>query len=186
MKRDIDIKKIIKKGLITNELEYERALIADRKLRLLAKEAPYFKSLRKELRDLIEKYELSEWNNLGQITEEKLIESDDSERIAEQERLFLEARKTLIRKKLKQFDLTQENLAAILGHKSKTYMSELMNGIRPFTLRDLIIINQLLKIKMENLIPVFLTPEDIQGVKKAIKKLDKPQLKPIMDGLAVN
>lgn len=183
MKSDFDIKKIIDKGRITNELDYDRALIADRKLRLLAKEDEHFKSLRKELRDIIESYELIEWNNVNHITEQKLLESEKSERVAEQERLFLESRKTLIRKKLKQFDLTQENLTTILGHKSKTYMSELINGIRPFTLRDLIIINQLLKIDMEDLIPVFLNQKDLKTINKALKKLDKPQLKPILEGL---
>lgn len=43
--------------LIQNELDFERALIADRKLRVLSKENPKFKTVRKKLRDLIEQYE---------------------------------------------------------------------------------------------------------------------------------
>ena len=45
MKTHFDIEKIEEKGVISNELDYDRALIADRKLRLLAKENVYFKNL---------------------------------------------------------------------------------------------------------------------------------------------
>lgn len=177
MKTHFDIEKIVKSGLISNELDYERALIADRKLRLLANANLHFKNLRLKLRDLIEKYENSVWSDVDQIDQDKLLESDKFERIAESERLFIENRKQSIRNKLKVFDLTQENLASILGHKSKTHMSELMNGIKPFTLKDLIIIHRLLKIEITLLVPVFLSKEDQTKVKDAIKKLDKPKLK---------
>jgi antitoxin component HigA of HigAB toxin-antitoxin module len=170
MKTHFDIETIVEKGIITNELDYDRALIADRKLRLLAKESLHFKNLRAKLRDIIEKYEDSEWNDVGKIDDNKILESEKSEHIAELERLFLENRKQAIRKKLKEFDLTQENLASILGHKSKTHMSELMNGIKPFTLKDLIIINRLLKIEITILIPVFLSKEDQTKVKEAVIK----------------
>lgn len=183
MKTDFDIEKIIEKGIITNELDYERALIADRKLRLLAKDSLHFKNLRSKLRDIIKKYEDSEWSDVDQIDEKKLLESEKFERIAELERLFLENRKKAIRKKLKELELTQENLAMILGHKSKTYMSELMNGIKPFTLRDLVVINRLLKIKIEVLIPVFLSKEDQNRVQEAVIKLGKPKVKLTSDDL---
>ena len=90
MKPIFNIDSIIKKGFITNELDYDRALIADRKLRLLAKEDPHYKAMRAKLRDLIEKYESAEWSDVNKIDEKKLVESDKSERIAEQERLFFE------------------------------------------------------------------------------------------------
>ncbi|MBE8712070.1 helix-turn-helix domain-containing protein [Sphingobacterium hungaricum] len=176
MKTHFDIENIIEKGSITNELDYDRALIADRKLRLLAKESIHFKNLRLKLRDIIEKYESSEWSDIDKIDNHKLVESEKSEHIAEQERLFIENRKKTIRKKIKELDLTQENLASILGHKSKTHMSELMNGIKPFTLKDLIIINRLLKIEISQLIPMFLSKEDQIKVKEAVKKLDKPKV----------
>ncbi|WP_242607217.1 helix-turn-helix domain-containing protein [Flavobacterium sp. MEB061] len=177
MKTHFDIEKIVEKGIITNELDYERALISDGKLRLLSKENLHFKNLRTKLRDIIEKYENSEWNDVDKIDENKLLESDKAERIAELERIFLENRKQAIRKKLKELELTQENLASILGHKSKTHMSELMNGIKPFTLKDLIIINRLLKIEIAILIPVFLSKEDQIKVKEAVMKLGKPKIK---------
>lgn len=176
MNTHFDIEKILNKGSITNELEYERAMIADRKLRLLAKENLHFKKLRKELRDIIEQYETKEWANVDDITNEKIVESDKYEQVAELERVFINDRKKKIRKKLKELSLTQADLAFILGHKSKTYMSELINGIKPFTLRDLIIINRLLKIDMAELVPVTLSVEDQNKVKDALIKLDNPKL----------
>lgn len=177
MKANLDIEKLINEGLISNELDYERALVAERKLRLLAKESIHFKNLRSKLRDLIEKYENSEWINVDQIDDNKIIESDKYERIAELERIFIENRKLSIRKKLKELDLTQENLAAILGHKSKTHMSELINGIKPFTLKDLVIINRVLKIEIGLLIPVFLSKTDQIRLNEVAKILNKPKVK---------
>ena len=185
MKTHFDIDSIIKKGFIANELDYDRALIADRKLRLLAKESLHFKTLRSKLRSIIEKYESAEWNDVDKIDDKKLTESDKSEYIAEQERLFIEKRKQAIRQKIKEADLTQENLATILGHKSKTHMSELINGIKPFTLRDLIIINRLFSIDMDLLIPRFLSNKDQAAVKEALEKLDKPGVKLSCDDLVL-
>ncbi|MBP1617695.1 MAG: hypothetical protein H6Q14_1522 [Bacteroidetes bacterium] len=185
MKTHFDIEEIVEKGVITNELDYDRALIADRKLRLLGKENLHFKHLRIRLRDLIEKYENNEWSDVDKINDSKLEESEKSEYIAEQERLFLENRKQTIRRKLKQLDLTQENLGLILSHTSKTHMSELMNGIKPFTLKDLIIINKLLKIEIAELIPAFLSKEDEIKVKQAVAKLDKPKVKLTSAGLGL-
>lgn len=185
MKTHFDIENIVKKGRITNELDYDRALIADRKLRLLAKENHHFKDLRSKLREIIEKYESSEWSDVDKIDDKKLIESEKIEHIAEQERLFIENRKQAIRKKIKEFDLTQENLAAILGHKSKTHMSELMNGIKPFTLRDLIVINRLFNIDIDLLIPRFLSKKEQVKIKAAVDKLDKPEIKLSCDDLVL-
>lgn len=61
MKTQFDISEIIERGEITNELDFERALIADRKLRVLSKEDPKFKSVRKKLRNLIEQYKNKNW-----------------------------------------------------------------------------------------------------------------------------
>lgn len=185
MKTLFNIENIIKKGSITNELDYDRALIADRKLRLLAKEDPHYKAMRSKLRDIIERYESAEWSDVDKIDDKKLVESDKSEQIAEQERLFYENRKNAIRKKMKEADLTQENLASILGHKSKTHISELMNGIKPFTLRDLIIINRLFNIDMDILIPRFLSTKDQVEVKEALEKLDKPGVRLSCDSLVL-
>ncbi|UUC45732.1 transcriptional regulator [Flavobacterium cerinum] len=176
MKTHFDIEQLVEKGVITNEMDFERALIAERKLRILSKDSLHFKNLRKKLRDLLEAYERKEWSDLEKLTDEKMAESDLSEKLAEKERIFIENRKQLIRNKLKTLNLTQKELGTVLGHKSKTHMSELMNGIKPFTLKDLIVINCLLKINMKELIPVFLSKEDIVKIKTAIKALGKEDL----------
>ena len=56
-------------------------------------------------------------------------------------------------------------------------MSELMNGIKPFTLKDLVIINRLLKIDINELVPIFLSREDQIKIKSAVLELNKPQIK---------
>lgn len=177
MKTEFDIEVILKKGRLSNELDYERALVAERKLRLLAKEDAQFTTLHQQLRELLESYERSEWADADYINDRQLIQSEKAEFIADQERQFMETRKRTIRNRLKQLELTQENLGSILGHKSKTHMSELMNGIKPFTLKDLIIIHRLLKIEMSVLVPVFLSDADQKRVKFAVEQLDKPKVK---------
>ncbi len=183
MKTEFDIEAILKKGRLSNELDYERALVAERKLRLLAKEDAQFTTLRHQLRELLETYELGEWSDPASIDDRQLIQSEKAEFIADQERQFMETRKRTIRNRLKQFELTQENLGFVLGHKSKTHMSELMNGIKPFTLKDLIIIHRLLKIEISILVPVFLSDSDQKRVKFAVDKLDKPKVKLAADDL---
>ena len=184
MNTQFDISKLIKAGQIKNQLDFERALIADRKLRVLSKENPEYKSLRRKLRDLIELYENQNWNSESKISDKKLRESDIAELVAEKERLFIQRRKEIIRKKLKQLNLTQQDFGAILGHKSKSYISELMNGVSPFSLKDLIVINLLLKIDLTDLVPTFLPQSDRIKIRTTIKKLDNPKLK-LSDDLAL-
>jgi transcriptional regulator with XRE-family HTH domain len=183
MKTEFDIEAILKKGRLSNELDYERALVAERKLRLLAKGDAQFTTLRHQLRELLEAYELEEWSDPSSIDDRQLIQSEKAEFIAEQERQFMETRKRTIRNRLKQLELTQENMASILGHKSKTHMSELMNGIKPFTLKDLIIMHRILKIEMSVLVPVFLSDADQKRVKLAVDQIDKPKVKLAADDL---
>lgn len=185
MKTQFNISELTEKGEILNELDFERAMIADRKLRVLAKENPKFKSVRKKLRDLIEQYENKNWSADSNISDKKLRESDIAELIAEKERLFIQQRKELIRKKLKNLNLTQQDFGKVLGHKSKSYMSELMNGVSPFSLKDLIVINRILKIDLTDLIPTFLPQSDRVKLRTTIKKLDNPKLKLSKDDLAL-
>lgn len=67
-------------------------------------------------------------------------------------------------------------MALLLGHRSKTHISELMNGIKPFTLKDLVIINRVFKIELTKLVPVYLSKEDQIKVKKALKQLGKSEI----------
>lgn len=171
-----NITKLLERQQISNELNYQRALIADRHLNLLSKDDPSMKAKRNQLRTLIVQYENKVWNKVDKITKSQVKESDTLEQLAERERLFIQYRKEAIRKKLKQHGLTQEDLATLLGHKSKTHMSELMNGLVPFTLRDLIIIHHTLHIKINALVPTFLSPTDRNQVAQAIRRLNKPGL----------
>ncbi|NJK98723.1 MAG: hypothetical protein HC905_30795 [Bacteroidales bacterium] len=56
------------------------------------------------------------------------------------------------------------------GHK-KGYMSELINGLRPFSKEDLVIINRLFKIKFEDLLPAFIKHERALRIKKTLESL---------------
>jgi len=177
MKTQFDISELIENGKILNELDFERAMIADRKLRVLSKENPKYKSIRKKLRDLIEQYENQNWSADANISDKKIRESDIAELIAEKERLFIQRRKELIRKKIKDLNLTQQDFGKILGHQSKSYTSELINGVSPFSLKDLIVINRILKIDLTDLVPTFLPQSDRAKIRTTIKKLDNPKLK---------
>ena len=177
MKSQLQITKILNKGKIQNELEHERALIAERKLRLLSKEHPEYVKIRKELRRIIEVYETENWTNSTKISEEKIKESEIAELIAEEERLFIQNRKTLIKTKLKELNLKQQELGDLLGHSGKSYISELMNGLSPFSMKDLIVIHRILKIDLTLLIPTFLSHSDRIKLKHSIEKLNNPKLK---------
>lgn len=177
MKTQFDISELINSGIITNELDFERALIADRKLRVLSKENPTLKAVRKRLRNLIEQYESINWNADSKISNKKLRESDITELIAEKERVFIQHRRELIIKKLKSLNLSQQDFGKILGHSSKSYISELMNGVNPFSLKDLIVINRLLGIELTDLVPTFLPQSERVKIRTTIKKLENPKLK---------
>ena len=173
---------IIQKGSISNELELEQALIIERKLRLMAKQNPELAESRSQLRCIIKTYENLIWNKNAPISDEKIKESDRAENSAEKEREFLAKRKKLIKSKLKQHGLNQQDLGTILMH-SKSYISELINGINPFTLKDLIIIHKLFNIKLENLIPTTLPEKESTRIKLSVLKINKPDLKMKKDEL---
>jgi antitoxin component HigA of HigAB toxin-antitoxin module len=176
MTNSFNLQQTLKEGHISNLFDYKRAMIADRILRLLAQESTLHKAKRKKLRNIIEAYEKKVWQSNTTISNEMLQAADEAEHLAEMERVFLQNRKEAIRKKLKRHGLTQADLATLLGHKSKTHMSELMNGITPFTLRDLIIIHRVLKINITQLVPVFLSSNDRQNINQALLTMEKPSL----------
>jgi transcriptional regulator with XRE-family HTH domain len=168
--------KILQKGSISNELELEQALIIERKLRLLAKENPELAESRTQLRAIIKEYEKANWSSDSIISNKKIKESDATELIAEEEREFLANRKEIIKAKLTELGINQQDLGLILGH-SKSYISELINGINPFTLKDLIIIHKLFGIKLEDLIPTIIPQKESEKIKSSILKINKPKLK---------
>lgn len=74
---------------------------------------------------------------------------------------------------LKRFKST--GFANILGHR-KNYMSELINGVRPFSNSDIMVMHRLLKISLENLMAPFLREDIVIYIKQIIDELNKPGL----------
>ena len=155
MKDILDIREIEKIERLENEYDLEKASLLERKLRLMIDENPDLKPLRKKLRDLIKDYEEREWSDFEKITDSQVEESNKAGEIVNYEQKFIHKRKDVIRKKLKEYEMTQQDLGFILGHP-KSYMSELINGVSQFTLKDLVIIHRILGIKLNILIPTFL------------------------------
>jgi len=175
MNAQVDLRNYLKKGVLSNELDLERALILDRKLRLLVKEHPELADERRQLRIIIKAYEKNHWSAGSDISDTKLKESDNAEFFAEQERKFNEARKKYIKEKINSLNLSQQDLGKILGH-GKSYMSELLNGISPFSIRDLIILHRLFHIKLELLLPTFISQKDKEKINDSLIKLNKADL----------
>jgi plasmid maintenance system antidote protein VapI len=175
MKDIIDIKDVENINKLENEYDLQKASLLERKLRLLINENPDIKPIRNKLRDLIKSYEDKEWSDFNNLSDSKFIESDKAEEIISSEQRFIKKRKEAIRKKLKEFDMTQQDLGVILEHP-KSYMSELINGVSQFTLKDLVIIHRVLGINLNILIPTYLQSDTRDKVKKSITKLNKPKL----------
>ena len=175
MKDIINIKEVENISRLENEYDLQKASLLERKLRLMIDENPYLKSLRIKLRELIKDYEAKEWTDFENISESKFEESDKAEAIVNYENQFIQKRKERIRKKLKEFDMTQLDLGTLLSHP-KSYMSELINGVSQFTMKDLVIIHRIFGISLKTLIPTYLQSETREKVRASILKLNKPNL----------
>ena len=175
MKDIQDIKDVVKIERLENEYDLEKASLLERKIRLMIDENPDLKPIRRKLRDLIEEYENRVWSDFDKITESQVKESEKAEEVLHYEKQFIDKRKESIRKKLKEYDMTQQDLGVLLGHP-KSYMSELINGISQFTLKDIVIIHRVLGITLKTLIPTYLQSETRDKVRDSIKKLNKPKL----------
>ncbi len=171
----MDIKEVGKIDRLENEIDLQKASLLERKLRLMTDENPDLKPIRKKLRDLIKEYEAREWADFENISDSKIEESDKAEIIINYEQKFINKRKESIRKKLKEFDMTQQDLGVLLEHP-KSYMSELINGVSQFTMKDLIIVHRILGISLKVLIPTYLQSETRERVRESIRKLNKPKL----------
>ena len=56
-------------------------------------------------------------------------------------------------------------------------MSELMNGVSPFSMRDLIILHRLFGIKLEYLIPTIISEKDRVRIRTSLNQLNKPEIR---------
>lgn len=175
MKDIMNISEVENIAQLDNEFDLQKASLLERKLRLLSDENPDLKPIRKKLRELIKEYEAREWSDFENISDSKIEESDKAEIIVSNEQKFIDKRKESIRKKLKEFDMTQQDLGVLLGHP-KSYMSELINGVSQFAMKDLIIVHRIFGISLKILIPTYLQLETQEKVRKSIQKLNKPKL----------
>lgn len=170
------IQNIQKLTSLKSELELEKASSIFLKLRVLAKEDKSYEPIRKHLRELIKKYENINWSDFEKVTDSQVKESDLAEILVQAENDFYQKRKSEIKTKLKESGLNQNDLAKVLGHK-KGYMSELINGLRPFSKDDIVVINRLFKIKLDILIPTFIKQERAIRIKKALKNMANSKIK---------
>ena len=174
--KEPDIRALIKIGTLLTETDYERALSADRTLRLLIKEEPALINLRNELRSLIVKYESLNWSDIENISAEQLTESLAAENLIAAEQQFISRRKEIILSRLIALGLIQKDLGTLLNH-NKSYTSELLNGIRSFSLNDLILIHKLLKIDLKELFPTLVPIEIQERVKASVSKISSKKVR---------
>jgi len=172
----LEIDNILKIDELNNEIEFEKATAIHGKLRWMVKEDNSLEPIRIHLKNLIKKYEIKYWEKEDKITDEQIKESDLAEKIINAENLFVSKRKKLIKNKLKENHLTQKDLGKILGHRPN-YMSELINGIRPFSRDDIVVIHRLFNIEFKDLIPPFLKKEITNHIKSTLGELNSPKVR---------
>lgn len=165
-----DIRKILEAGRIETELDLERVTLAERHLMLQEKQHPELRETRITLSDLTIEYESRKWSDRSLITDTQVEESDAAEIQAEKEYVFLWNRRKLILEKLQALSLKQKDLALLLNH-SKSYTSELLNGIRPFSTNDLKLIHLLFQIPLTDLIITIPSQDTLTRLEAAIDKI---------------
>lgn len=176
------INNILKLKKLEDELEFEKASSLYLKLRKPAQEDRFYSDLREHLKVLISTYEQEHWSDESSITDEQVKESDIAEALVRAENQFNQKRKEQIKRRLKDAGLNQTDLAKILGHR-KGYMSELISGLRPFSKEDIVIINRLLKIRFEDLVPPFIKKDRAEHINKALESIPKSKLRLTMRDL---
>ena len=172
----LEIDNILKIDELRSELEFEQATSIHGKLRWMVEEDNSLEPVRQHLMGLIEKFESKHWHNETKITEEQIKESDIAERIVNAENLFIQKRKEFLKTKLRENELSQKDLAKILGHRPN-YMSELMNGVRPFSRDDIVVIHRLFDVEFKDLIPPFLKEEVTNHIKTTLGELKSKRVR---------
>ncbi len=132
--------------------------------------------MREKLLDLIYQYEAENRREENSVTEQQIEDSEKAEELIKREQNFIRVRKELIRRKLKEYDLNQQELGELLGH-SKSQMSELIDDVSSFSIKDLVVIHRLFQISFDDLIPTFLDNEIREQITLNIQRLNKPKLK---------
>ncbi|MBE9467250.1 MAG: helix-turn-helix transcriptional regulator [Bacteroidetes bacterium] len=172
----LEIDNILKLKELKSELEFERATSIYGKLRWMTKDDNSLEPIRQHLKSLITQYEENHWNDESGISDEQITESDIAEKIVSSENKFTQKRKDLIRRKLKEAGISQQDLAKILGHRPN-YMSELINGVRPFSRDDIVVLYRLFEIEFKDLVPPFLKSEVTNHIKLTLRRLKNKKVK---------
>lgn len=172
----LEIDNILKIDELKGELEFEQATSIQGKLRCMEKEDSSLEPIRQHLLELIEKYETKNWGTETEITVEQIKESDLAEKIVNAENVFIQKRKELIKEKLGENDISQKDLGRILGHRPN-YMSELINGVRPFSRDDIVVLHRLFDIEFNDLIPPFLKKEVTDHIKITLEGLKNSKVR---------
>ncbi len=176
MKNLLDIRDINKIKELNSEYDLEKASLLARKLRWMSKDDSSLLPVREKLLQLMEDYENKYWSSDTEITDQQINESDKAEELIQREITFYNNRKEIIRAKLKEYDMNQQELGELLGH-SKSYISELVNGLSNFSMKDIVLIHRIFKISFDDLIPPFIETETKDKLKRNIFRLNKPKLK---------
>ncbi|GMT45370.1 MAG: hypothetical protein IEMM0006_1202 [bacterium] len=172
----LEIDNILKLDKLNSELEYEKALSIYGRLRWMVKEDNSLVPVKQHLGTLIKQYEETHWEDEKKISANQIKESYIAEKIVSSENEFIQKRKELIREKLKENGITQQDLAKILGHRPN-YMSELMNGVRPFSRDDIIVLHRLFELDLKDLVPPFLKTEVTNHIKQTLNELKNKKTK---------
>lgn len=165
-----NIKRILEAGRIETELECEQVTLAKRYLTLQEENLPDLGTTIQALSNLIIEFEDKCWSDRSLITDAQVEESDAAVIQAEREFVFIKQRRNLILAKLQELSLKQKDLALLLNH-SKSYTSELLNGIRPFSTNDLKLIHLLFEIPLTDLIITIPSVETLSRLETAITKI---------------
>ena len=180
----LEIDNILRLSELNSELEFERATAIYGKLRWMVDGDSSLDPIRQHLKSLIKQYEKTHWGDETIISNEQITESDIAEKIVNSENEFIQNRKILIRGKLTEMGISQQDLAAILGHRPN-YMSELINGVRPFSRDDIVILYRLFGIEFKDLIPPFLKEEVTNHINLTLGGLENKKMRLKIRDLAI-
>ncbi len=95
MKEISNIKEIMEIDQLKSEYDLQKALMFDRKLRLLVKEDKSLVPIHKKLIELIHNYEEANWSNDKKISAKQIKEAEKAEELIEIERKFIQKRKKI-------------------------------------------------------------------------------------------
>ncbi len=192
--KKINVNELIKKGKVENEFEYKKlsnyALHLDNELDELEEKgedlnSKTYKQLYNKLNkatEILDKY--SKENHIKyDFSDEWLKENEIAEKEAEEERQEMRKRKKILKQLLKEYNLKQQELGYILGYKSKTYISNIVNGLKPLKFKDAFILKMMFHIKLQDLINEEDWLDLINRIENLESKKKNPKLKKIKSEL---